>query len=160
MKDQILDNELFFEDFKVPQTYRVHAEKWVKICDELQRKSLIGIFIVLGFGLLISYFLGMIVLVGIVFFGVWSFFSLSKRFDALRSLTEHSYVISSSQISDQSPDGNKTILYNEIKNMEVHGYGIDLESKLNKEKITIPVAINDYDRILSLMNHIKSVNLS
>ena len=72
MKDQILDNELFFEDYKVPQTYRVHSEKWLKICDELRRKSLIGIFIVLGFGLLISYFLGMIVLVGIIFFGVWS----------------------------------------------------------------------------------------
>ena len=54
MPDNILDENTQYARFKKPVNLVVNKMAWALLCDELQRKSTIGTFIILAVGIVVA----------------------------------------------------------------------------------------------------------
>jgi len=164
MSEELLDDEIRYTKFRKPVAIQVDKEEWEKICDELQRKATIGTFIFLAVGVVVSLFVGIIVL--IAFFGVTIFLNMNvrKRFTHLRSLSNHTYTISANQIIHKHQGKTETIPFNKIKHMEIHNWGLELDTQRNRKmadknadkgRVLIPKAVNEYGRVLATFKALK-----
>ncbi len=170
MPDNILDENTKSVRFKKPVTLKVDKMAWELLCDELQRKATIGTFIILAVGIvvsLISGFLlgsvGSLVLLACFGFAIFLNMGVRKRFKLLRELSDHTFIISSSQIIEEHDDEKKIIPFNKIKDIEFHNWGVELDTKKNRKPsekdtsglIKIPRMVNDYGRVLATFEHLE-----
>lgn len=159
MSDNILDDDIKkYARFRKPVTLKVDQEAWGHLCDELHKKASIGTFMIIGLGVVVSFFVGSLVFLAAVIFGVFISISARRRFGHLRTLGEHTFTISNTEIVDSFGEEKQIIPINKIKKAEVHSWGLELDTKasrkmvdknINEGKILIPCKVKDYGRVLA-----------
>lgn len=166
MSEEILDDEVRYTKFRKPVAIEVDKAAWEHTCDDLQSKATKGTFIFLVIGIIVSLiFVGMLVFLACLGLAVFLNIGVRKRFTHLRTLSEHSFVISANQIIQKHKDQSQTIPFNKIKHIEFHNWGVELDTQANRKmadknqhkgRILIPRNVNDYGRVLVTFKALKN----
>lgn len=159
MSENILDDEKSYAKFRKPVTLKVNRLNWEKTCDDLQKRSTIGTFIFLAFGVIVSVFFGgIMVLAASVGFAIFLNIGVRRRFNDLRSLKEHRFTISSQQIVQIIGDQKQMIPFQKIQHIEFHNWGVEIDTKKNRKMadkdqtkglIKIPRDVEEYGRVVA-----------
>jgi len=168
MSEEILDDKQYDGYFRTPKTLLVAKEPWLRLCGELQRKSLIGSGVIMIIGLIISFFIpGMsgFLLIGVLVFSGFTGFSTMKKFANLRELADRSYVLSIGEIREKSSEKEKRLFLESIKYIEFHNWGIEVDTKKNPKmmgkleedgKMMIPCLVNDFDEVIQFFEQVQT----
>lgn len=157
MSDKILDDRIKATRFKKPVTLKVDKVLWESRCDELQKKSVIGIFIFLAISMVVAIFTyGLLIFMVAVGVAVFLNLGVRRRFEHLRSLHDRSWIASSDQISQVNKGKKEIIHYKQINSAIAHSWGVTIDTRKKRKssdkseagKFTIPNAVNDYPRLL------------
>ncbi len=165
MSEDLLDDNVQYARFKKPVTLLVNKEAWLGLCDELQGKAAKGTFIFIAISIVISIFtFGMLLFVAALGIGIFINVGIRRRFNYLKTLADHSYVISNNQVIDIFEGEKQIIPFSKIKDIEFHNWGVDVDTKANRKmadrstndgRIMIPRTINDYGRVIATFEYLK-----
>lgn len=158
-----LEDKKEFARFKKPTTLTVDQKQWEYNCDELRKKAAIGTFIFIAISAVVSIFtFGILVFVLAMGVAVFINVSIRKKFNELKSLDNHRYTISSSQIIEEVAGKKQIIPFSKIQEIDFQNWGIEIDTKKNRKAsdkseglIKIPNAVNDFGRVIATFKHLE-----